>query len=176
MAYATSTYITLALLAASTGTAVYSQQQQAKSQERAAAYNARLAENEAKNREAESHEAIRRQRIENRRKLSRIRAQLASQGTLTTTGSPLAILGESAGNMELALQDAKRASDMQAASFRSQGQMGLWEADQAKAAANISSAATVLNGATSAFGSYSNSVYKSTNPDTFNLYRTKTAT
>lgn len=173
MAYATSTYIALALVAASTGTAVYSQQQQAKSQERAAAYNNQLAEAEARNREAEQAEASRRQRYENRRKLARQRAQLAKSGTLTTTGTPLLILGESSANMEIGIADAKRAADMQAAALRSQGQMGLWEADQFASAAKLQGVSTAISGASSAFGTYSNAVYTNQVPDTLGLYRTK---
>lgn len=176
MAYATSTYLAIAAIAAttvSTGVSIYSQQQQAKTQERAAAYNAELARREAKNRELESAEQIRRERIENRRRMARIRSQLSHQGIATTTGTPLAILGESAADLELGIADAVRRTSIEAASLRAQGQMGLWEADQASRAANINSVATGIAGVGKAFGSYTGSVYDGSLPDTFGIYRTK---
>lgn len=171
MAYATSTYITLALLAASTATTIYTQQAQAKSQEQAANYNNALAQRDAALREREAAEASQRQRIENRRHLARIRLSLANSGTLTTTGTPLAIIGETAGNLELGIRDAKRRTDMESAAMRQQGIMGLWEASQAQSAANLSSIATGLKGLSSAGSAYSGAVYQGQLPDTFNLYR-----
>jgi hypothetical protein len=167
-------YAALAATVASTGTAIYSQQQQAKTAENAAAYNNRLAANEAANRANEAAEASRRQRIENRRKLARIRSSLANSGTLTTTGTPLVILGESQSNMELGLADAKRRTDMQAAAMRAQGQMGLWEAGQMSSAARTQSIATGLQGASSLASGYTGAVYSNQVPDTFGLYRTRT--
>lgn len=162
MAYATTTY--LAILAAttalaSTGVAVYGQQQQAKSAENTADYNAKLAENEARNVELEAQERAKRQNIQKRKELARIRNELSNTGTLTTTGTPLAILGDSAANMNTSIQDAYRVSTMQAASYRSQGTMGLWEASQARTAANLSSIGTGLSGISSAYTGYSGAKY-----------------
>lgn len=167
-------YAALAATAISTGVSVYSQQQQAKTQERIAAYNAKRAEQEAANREREASEARKRARIEKRKRLARIRNDLASRGTLTNVGAPLAILGESAGNMELRIQDAARASSMQAASLRAGGAMGLWEADQYSSAANLQSIGTVASGLASMGGTYAGGVYNGTFNDTFGIYRTKT--
>lgn len=170
MAYATSTYITLALLAASTGTAIYSQQQQAKAAEDTAAYNNFLAQREAGLREQEAAEASQRQRMENRKQLRRMRLALAQSGTVSTTGTPLAIIGESAGNLELGIRDAKRRTDMEAAAMRQQGILGLWEGQQARASANLSSVATGIQGLSSVGSAYGSSVYQGKLPDTFNLY------
>lgn len=173
MAYATTTYIALALAAASTGTAIYSQQQQAKSAANAAEYNNQLAQREAQNRELESAEASRRERIKNRRRLARIRNQLAASGTLTTTGTPLTILGESSANMEIGLADAKRRSDMEAAALRQQGQMGLWEADNYQQAANLNSVATGLSGLSSMGSAYARGAYSGALPGGQTIYRTR---
>lgn len=157
MAYATSTYLAIMAIAASavgTGVSVYSQNQQAKSQELAAKYNNDLAEAEAKNAELEAAERMKRQQIEKRQHMGRVRAELAAQGTLTTSGTPLAILGETSAMANLAIADAARASNMQAASYRSQGKMGLWEAAQFRSASNISNIGTGLQGLSSAAGSY----------------------
>lgn len=170
---AAATALTVASIAAAvigTGVSIYSQQQQAESAQRAAEYNNRLASQEAHNRELEAAEQARRARIENRRRMASIRARLAGSGTLTTTGTPLAILGESSSNLDLQIQDALRATNMQATAMRAQGQMGLWEAGQAQSAASLSAIGTGLGGFSSALSGYSSAVYQNALPDTFGLY------
>lgn len=147
-------YTAVALVVVSTAATVYSQQQAAATQTKAAEYNNKLAEAEAKNRELEMAEQLKRQRIKDRRAMAQIRNRLANSGTLTTEGTPLAILGESAANFNLGIQDAARASNMQAASLRAEGQMGLWNAAEGQKAANIESVATVANAAASAYTGY----------------------
>ncbi len=138
----------------STGVSIYGQQQAAKSQEYAAKYNNKLAENEARNRELESAESQKRMRQQNRREMATLRNNLSGNGTLTTTGTSLNMLGESAGFMDLAIRDAARTSQMEAASIRARGRMGLWEAEQAKRAANISSAGEAFKGISSVVKMY----------------------
>jgi hypothetical protein len=140
-------------LVASAATA-YSQVRAADAAEKAAEYNNDLAKEEAKNRELEGHEQIKRERIANRQRLAQIRNRLASSGLLTTSGTPLAILGEAAGNFELGIQDAARASSMQAASLLAQGKMGLWEAEQGKTSAYIGATSTMLSAAGGAASAY----------------------
>jgi len=138
----------------STAATVYGQQQQAKAATKAGEYNNILADQEAKNVELQNMEQLKRERIKNRRAMADIRNRMAQNGVLNTEGTPLAILGESSANFNLGIQDAARASNMQAASLRAQGQMGLWEADQGQAAANINSVATGLNGASKAYSTW----------------------
>jgi hypothetical protein len=145
---------------ASTGLAIYGQAQQAKAQEAAAEYNNQLALAEARNSEAETSEAIKRQRQNNRSGLAEIRARLASSGLQADTGTPLSIVGEAAGRMEVDIADAARRAAMQAASLRAQGKMGLWEADQASSASRLNMLATGIQGATSAFGMYQEQKYQ----------------
>jgi hypothetical protein len=147
-------YVAVTATVVAAGVSVYSQVSAAKAAEKAAEYNNDLAENEAKNRELESHEQIKRERIANRQKLAAIRNRLANSGVVTTSGTPLAILGEAAGNFELGIQDAARESSMQASALRAQGKMGLWEAEQGKKAAYLSATSTALSAAGSAGGSY----------------------
>jgi predicted 2-oxoglutarate/Fe(II)-dependent dioxygenase YbiX len=130
----------------STAATVYGQQQAAKAQTKAAEYNNILADQEAKNVELQNAEQLKRDRIKQRKAMAEIRSRLAQNGTLTTEGTPLAILGESSANFNLGIQDAARAANMQAASLRAQGTMGLWEADQGQQAANISSVAAIGEG------------------------------
>lgn len=143
----------LVVTAIGTGVAIHGQQQAAKAAEDAAEYNNKLAEIEARNREAEAAEQIRRERIAKRERIGALRARLAQSGSLLTSGAPLAILGESSARMEIALKDAARATSMESASIRAAGKMGLWEADQARTAANYQSAATALQGASSTVSS-----------------------
>lgn len=142
----------VAAAAVGTGMSMYGQQQQARAGAAAADYNNDLAKTEARNKELEAAEAIRRERASNRARLSEIRARLSASGTLTTEGTPLALLGESAGRFELGIQDAARASRMQVDSLRAQGRMGLWEADQMSSAAGIGILGTGLAGLGNAAG------------------------
>ncbi len=153
-------YAAIAASVASAGVSIYGQQQAAKTEERAAEYNANLAEAEARNKELEAAEQHKRQQQAKRKEMARVRNELAATGTLTTTGTPLAILGEASANMDIGIADALRASNMEAASYRSQGQMGLWEASQARTAANISSVATGISGISNAASGYYDFNYK----------------
>lgn len=139
---------------AATGLQMYGQHQQAKAAEAAAEYNNDLAQAEAGNREAETREGISRERINNRADLASLRTRMAAQGRQVTTGTPLVLLGNAAGTLELGIQDAARASRMQADSMRAQGKMGLWEAEQQGKAAKLAMIGTGIQGITSAFGQY----------------------
>jgi hypothetical protein len=140
--------------AVSTGVAIYGQQQQQQAVEQAAEYNNDLAEKEALNKEAETREATRRQRINNRADLAAMRVGMTGQGRQLTTGTPLLLLGDAAGALDLGIADATRAATMQAASLRAQGKMGLWEADQAGQASKLAMIGTGVSGLTRAYGQY----------------------
>lgn len=150
----------LAATAASTGLAMYGQKQQADAATDAAKYNNKVLNAEADNLATESREAQTRQLQRNRRQLSTLRANLASQGTMSGTGTPLAILGESAQNLSLGIADAARRTDMQTKSLRAQGKMGLWEAQQQKSASKINMLATGIGGAAKGVTSFEGYKYK----------------
>jgi len=139
---------------AATGLSIYGQHQASKAQTAAAKYNDQLAQSEAANREQETRVGIQRQRVSNREALAGLRTRMAASGVQTTTGTPLILAGESAGRLEIGIQDAARSAAMQANSLRAQGKMGLWEAAQAKQAAKINMIATGIQGVSSAFGQY----------------------
>lgn len=145
---------------ASTGVQMYGQRQAAQAEMQAAQYNQRLAEQEAANRETETRAGIARQRVSNREALAELRNRMAFSGVQTTTGTPLLVAGESAGRMEIEIQDAARRANIEAASLRAKGRMGIWEAQQAKAATRINLLATGLKGASSAFGQYQDGKYQ----------------
>ena len=148
---------------ASTGLSIYSQHQQAKAAEQAAQYNNELAQREATNRELETAQGIARQRANDRASLADLRTRLAGSGTLTTTGTPLTLMGEAAGRLELGIADAARRANMEASSLRAQGAMGIWEAKQQRSAANLSMLATGISGVSRAFGMYQQDSYQGVN-------------
>jgi len=96
---------------AGTGVAVYSSSQQAKAAKATAAFNAKVLENEAAARADERAEMTRRERIKSRRLKGRQRTMIAKAG-VTESGSPLELMAETAGELELGVLDINR--DMQA--------------------------------------------------------------
>lgn len=153
------TAISAATAIASTAVTIVSNEKAADAAEDAAFQNKLRADAEARNRELEAAEAIKRQRERDKREKAAIRARLSQQGTLTTSGTPLLILGEVAANQELAIQDAVRAANMQASSLRAQGAMGLWEAESTAAALTNKSIAAGIQGISSAATGYSDAKY-----------------
>lgn len=151
--------VSLTATIASTGAMMYGQKKQADAQEQAAAYNDELAKAEARNLELETHEGIKRERMNQRSAMAAMRNRMASAGTVSDSGTPLKITGETAGRMEIAIADAVRASAMKAASMRAKGKMGLWEADQYSSAAKLSMIGTGLAGVTKAAGQYQDAKY-----------------
>lgn len=157
---ATAVYTIAAVTAvASTAATIISNEKAADAATDAARANQQRADAEAKNRELEAAEAIKRQRERDKREKAAIRARLSQQGTLTTSGTPLLILGEVAANQELAIQDAVRSANMQAASLRAEGTMGLWEADVTGAALKNKSIAAGIQGLSSAVSGVSSASY-----------------
>jgi hypothetical protein len=157
-------------LAASTATTIYSAVDQAQTARETAKYNSEAANAEAANKDALAAEAIRRERQQNRRKMADLRNNLAQNGTLTTEGTPLAIIGESGANLELGIQDAARAASEQSKSLRAQGAMSLWEGDQQARASYIKAGASALSSFGSGVSGYASGVKLGTIPDTFGLY------
>jgi hypothetical protein len=156
---ATAAVISITTALASAATAIISNEQASDAAEDAAFANKLRADAEARNREMEAAEAIKRQRERDKREKSAIRARLSQSGTLTTSGTPLIILGEVAANQDLAIQDAVRATNMEAASLRAQGTMGLWEAESTSAALTNKSIASGIQGVTAAASGYSDFKY-----------------
>lgn len=165
----------------SSGLQVYNQIEQGRTAGRVAKYNNEQAtldaeaqkanlEAEARNQEAETMEQTKRARINQRRAMATQRASLSSQGTLTTTGTGLAILGETAGSFQTMISDATRASAMQTASIRRAGEVGVWdakrkntmrtwEAKQAKKASTLSAIGTGIQGVQQAVSAYGHNKY-----------------
>jgi hypothetical protein len=166
--------IAIAGTLASAGMAYYGQQQQAASAERLANYNyqvqlqqmqmqaqmqkiaaeqqykagmqnATVMQNEGLRVEQEARERARRMRVENERLLGQQRAQFGKAG-VTSAGSPLAVMAESAGLMELAVGDELYKADLERSAYFRKAEVEKWQAgysliDKAAADYNAASAA-----------------------------------
>lgn len=111
----------------------YEQQKaNAEAQAQQAEYNRRLEEREAQQQEKESQEAARRQREEAAEYRSRQIALLGKGGAALASGSPLAVLGETAARQEMAVQDTHRSGALQYNRRMTQAQEYGYQADVAR--------------------------------------------
>ena len=120
------------------------QRMQADQQQQAGMQNAALMENEATRVEQEARERARRMREENERMLGQQRAQYGKAG-VTSEGSPLAVMAESAGLMELAVGDELYKAGLERQGFLRKAEVERWQTgysmiDKAAADYNFASA------------------------------------
>jgi len=99
--------VSAAAAAIGAGVAVHSSVQQAKAAKATAEFNAKVLENEAAAKADERAEMTRRERIKNRRLQGRQRTMIAKAG-VTESGSPLELMAETAGELELGILDINR--------------------------------------------------------------------
>lgn len=116
-----------------------------------AEYNKRLEEREASRLERENEENTRRQREQSEYLKAQQRALLGASGAAMTSGSPLAILGATAMDEELKVQDVHRVGYQQADQHREAAKMYQYQAGVAKAQAP-SGSSLALSLAGNAFG------------------------
>lgn len=161
----------LALSAVSGAVGIGSTLMQGRAANDAAKAQAKNIEAEQRNKQLEFIEQMNREREKSRRTMSTIRARLASTGTDTTAGTPLQILGESAGNIELSFQDAARRQFVQDQSMTSAAAMARFEGKQAKTASYISAGGQFLQAAAGLGNAYTGQVRTGALPDTFNIYK-----
>lgn len=109
----------------------YGTYQQGKAQEKAAKFNAKLAEVKGRQRES----AVRRS---GRRQMGAIRASIAKSG-VTTAGSPLEVMAESAAAIEMDALNARFGAESEAAALRREGAARMQ-------AARIGAASQILSG------------------------------
>ena len=107
----------------------------AKAQEEQLNYNKRLEEREAVRIEAETAENARRQREASEQLKAQQRALLGKSGVAMTSGSPLAILGETAADEEMKVQDLHAGGAAEANKHREQAKMFGYQAGVARASA-----------------------------------------
>ncbi len=105
----------------------------------------------ARNEELQGAETIKRERLNKQRRLARLRSDM-NRGGVVMDGSSMDVFGETAGAMELQLQDASRAMNMDASNQRSAGAMSLWEARSQAAGTRLAATGTLLSDSASIAG------------------------
>lgn len=124
-----------------------------------AQYNSKVQENAAIQADMDARENIARERAKNRRFMSSQRAAIAKSG-ITEAGSPLEVLGETAGELELSAQDAARAAAQRRALGLSQSANTLVEGEAQAKGYDLASTGTLISGVAQAANSYSNYQYR----------------
>lgn len=128
-------------------------QQQAKAAEQQGRMQQDAANAEANNAELQAAENIRRERINKRRRLARLRSDM-NAGGVVMDGSSMDVFAETAGREELAIQDAARAANMDAANMRNSGTVAAWEARAMARATRVASYGTLLSDASKTASNY----------------------
>lgn len=154
-------YMALAAAAAGTYVAYDAAQTQKATAKSVSEYNAKLQENQTIQGDMEARENSNRQRRMNRLTMSSQRAQLAKMG-VSETGSPLAVLAETAGLLEMQVQDEKRANEARRRAGFASAEMTRVEGRQLASAYNKQAQATLLSGAANMAGQYGNYQYRGT--------------
>lgn len=145
------TAVSVVATIASAAVSVSAQQQAASTTRKVAEFKAKTAENEALRVDMETREQMRRTREENKKLLARQRAKYAASG-VTTEGTPLEVMGETAGILELGLLDQARASRNEQQRLITQAGVNRFEGRQAQIAANYQTGGTLLSTTASVAG------------------------
>lgn len=119
-------------------------QEQADNVEKQAQMEQDAAQAAASNEEQQAAESIKRERVNKRRRLARMRSQM-NAGGVVMSDSTMDVFAETAGREELAIQDAARSSNMDAANLRSQGAAAMWEGRALARATRISAYGSLLS-------------------------------
>lgn len=151
----------LVATAASTYVAYQGQQYNAAVARNTAQYNSKVQENQTIQADMEARENIARERAASRRFLSSQRAAMAKSG-VTEAGSPLEVLGETAGRLELQAQDQFRAASARRLYGLSQSANTLTEGYAQSKGYQMAAAGTLLSGAAKAAGQYGDFKYSGT--------------
>jgi len=123
---------------------IYGEQQGMKRVEELHKYNARVADQDAKNAEKEGRDLANRTRGENARLQAKQRTLYGSAGVVSTTGTPLAVQAQTAAQMEMAALDNEIAGQRAAGQFRQEKQLHELEASAAKSARRLSLVNSVM--------------------------------
>lgn len=128
----------VAPIAALAGGAIsmYSQYQAASYEADMQKYNAQVAETQAQQKRMETRESIRRQRSEADRFKDTQRAAFAKAG-ITGTGTPLAVMSQTAADLELAALDAAYSGESQAQSLMQRAAVNRSSAKMTKFGRNV---------------------------------------
>ena len=142
-------FVAFAVAAASAAGGTYAQHEQIKAEEDIADYNEAVsrqrADATAKAMETETSMA----NASARRLKAEQRAILSKTGALPTTGTPLLVMMEQAGNIEMDILMQRYNRQKEIAGYGSQADMTAFEGAQASRAAKISTGSTLLSSASS---------------------------
>jgi hypothetical protein len=146
--------ITSAVIAgAGVAMSFYGQRQQAKAAESTANYNASIQRDQATRENQVSAENLRRKTRENNRLLAQVRASTAAKG-LSNQGTPLAVLGETAFQLEREINDLSYEAATRYQSLAQGARMTTWEGQQTASAIRTSATAGLIKGAASTTTGY----------------------
>ena len=151
---ATMAYIAIAVTVIGAATTYVGQQKAADAAEEAGKMQKKAADQNARNTELQTAENIRRERMNNRRRLARMRSDMAGTSGLVFDGTMEDAFLETAGQMELQIQDTARAGAMEAANSRSAGAMAQWEARAQATATRTQATGTLISSVAGAGNSY----------------------
>lgn len=143
----------LAVAVAGAATTAYSQYQQGQQQQDVAKYQAKLQTNQAQavtNQAQTAEDTIREQ---DRRVMAQQRAIVGGEG-LSTEGSPLMILMDSAEQAQLEQARVRYGGSLQAAGFQNQAKLTAYGGAQYAQAGYVGAGSTLLTGASNALANY----------------------
>ena len=146
-------YVALASIVAGAATSFVGAQASAQAAEDQGKMQAEAANAEARNAEIQAAESIKRERVNKRRRLARLRSDMSAGGVVMDDSS-LDVFAETAGREELAIQDAARQTNLDAANTRNAGSMAQWEARALSRATQVKSYGTLLSDTATAASSY----------------------
>lgn len=145
-------YIAAGAAVAGAGVSAYAAVEQGRAQDRIAKYNAAVAEQAARDKTRDSMLAAKAQRDLNKRALAKTRALYAKAGVVDTTGSPLMVQAEQAGELEKAAVTYEVAGVNEATQLRAQAALDRMAGAAARRGGVASGVGTILSGIGQASG------------------------
>lgn len=133
------------ITAAGVGLTAYGQYEAGQTRKSTANYNAKLAENEAIAIEQRVHAESRQLQKEKERLQAAQRAGFAKTGAVITEGTPLLLMAEQAGTIELDILNMQRTGAMRAQASRSEAELSRFAGKQAARAGAIQAGTTILS-------------------------------
>ena len=143
-------YIAAGAAVAGAGVSAYSAVEQGRAQDRLAKYNALVAERAAQDKTRDAMLEAKAQRDQSRRALAKTRALYAKAGVVDTTGSPLMVQAEQAGELEKAAVTYEVAGVNEATRLRAQAALDRMAGTAARRGSYLSATGTILSGLGSA--------------------------
>jgi len=154
MGIETMAIVGLAMSAAAAGISAYSSYEQGKSRDRLAKYNAAVEQNRAIQAQLDARSAASAKRREAEKLEKRQRALYAKAG-VTTEGTPLEVMIDTATDMELEALEIERSGTTLAEQHLTQAEIDKFTGAAAKRAGTMGAGATLLQGAGQMASSYS---------------------